>query len=177
MKKYLYQFFIALFAISTLTLVSCSDDEDDSNNGGTDSSFTVNGAPFGVHPMAGASNTCTNYTSNGPTYIQSELYPAGSDELEIYPYVNISIVAERFDPSTLSKGFTLNLTDGSWVEYVTGMMQVVRYSQFVSGKIIFQGFSNGNATFNFENVKYAQKDNDSNTITLNGTMTCEYTGI
>ena len=42
MKKYLYQFVVALMAISSFTLVACSDDDDDpTNNNGTQQTTMV----------------------------------------------------------------------------------------------------------------------------------------
>lgn len=46
MKKYLYLFFVALFATMSFSLTSCGDDEDEPNepNGGeTTSTLTING--------------------------------------------------------------------------------------------------------------------------------------
>ena len=50
MKKYLYLFFVALFATMSFSLTSCGDD-DDEPNGGNDSksSFTINGTAFGTN--------------------------------------------------------------------------------------------------------------------------------
>ena len=36
MKLYLYRFFVALFAISSFTLMSCSDDDEPNNGGGNE---------------------------------------------------------------------------------------------------------------------------------------------
>lgn len=177
MEKHLYRLFIALFAITSFSLVSCSDDDDEPNNNATGSSFTVNGLPYSEHPTTGASCRCVNYTTNGPTYIQGELYPAGTNEFELYPHININIVVERIDPSTLNDGYTLNLENGSHIEYLTDVMQGTDYNQYIDGKITFQGYTNGRATFYFDNVKYAERDNESNVITLNGTMSCEYMSI
>lgn len=176
MKKYLFQFVVTLFAITSFTLVACSDD-DEPYGSDASSSFTVNSVPYSEHPTTGASCKCVNYTTNGPTCIQGELYPTGTNEFELYPHININIVVERIDPSTLNVGYTLVLEDGSDIEYLTDVMQGTRYSQYVSGKITFKGYSNGRATFDFDNVKYAEADNESNVITLNGTMTCEYMSI
>ncbi|WP_298114812.1 hypothetical protein [uncultured Bacteroides sp.] len=176
MKKYLFQFVVTLFAITSFTVVACSDD-DEPNGSDASSSFTVNSVPYSEHPTTGASCKCVNYTTNGPTCIQGELYPTGTNEFELYPHININIVVERIDPSTLNDGYTLVLEDGSDIEYLTDVMQGTRYSQYVSGKITFKGYSNGRATFDFDNVKYAEADNESNVITLNGTMTCKYMSI
>ena len=44
MKKYLYLFFVALFATMSFSLTSCGDDDDEPNNGGeTASALTING--------------------------------------------------------------------------------------------------------------------------------------
>ncbi len=44
MKKYLYLFFVALFATMSFTLTSCGDDDDEPNNSGeTASALTING--------------------------------------------------------------------------------------------------------------------------------------
>ena len=50
MKKYLYLFFVALFATMSFSLTSCGED-DDEPNGGNDSksSFTINGTAFGTN--------------------------------------------------------------------------------------------------------------------------------
>ena len=176
MKKYLFQFVVTLFAITSFTVVACSDD-DEPNGSDASSSITVNSVPYSEHPTTGASCKCVNYTTNGPTCSQGELYPTGTNEFELYPHININIVVERIDPSTLNDGYTLVLEDGSDIEYLTDVMQGTRYSQYVSGKITFKGYSNGRATFDFDNVKYAEADNESNVITLNGTMTCKYMSI
>ena len=49
MKKYLFQFVVTLFAITSFTVVACSDD-DEPNGSDASSSFTVNSVPYSEHP-------------------------------------------------------------------------------------------------------------------------------
>lgn len=48
MKKYLYQFMLALFAISSLTFVACSDDDDDPINNNERNSIEINGVSYNL---------------------------------------------------------------------------------------------------------------------------------
>ncbi len=48
MKKYLYHIFVALFAVSSLSLVSCSDDDDESNAMGK--TIQINGKAYEIDP-------------------------------------------------------------------------------------------------------------------------------
>lgn len=43
MKKYLYQFMVALMAITSFTLVACSDDDDDPTNNNGKNTIEING--------------------------------------------------------------------------------------------------------------------------------------
>ena len=79
MKKYLYQFFVALMAISSFTLVSCSDDGDgeefSSDIVGTwKSSLSEMEAVFGEQYI--------QFDSDGQ-FIEVDILGLGSDEVEI----------------------------------------------------------------------------------------------
>lgn len=54
MKKYLYLFFVALFATMSVALTSCGDDDDEPSAGGKYScNLTVNGSKFPSKTLAG----------------------------------------------------------------------------------------------------------------------------
>lgn len=53
MKKYLYLFFVALFATMSVALTSCSDDDGPSEGGKYSCNITVNGSKFPSKTIAG----------------------------------------------------------------------------------------------------------------------------
>lgn len=48
MKKYLYQFMVALMAIASFSFVSCSDDEDDPTNNNGRNTIEINGVSYNL---------------------------------------------------------------------------------------------------------------------------------
>ena len=48
MKKYLYQFMVAFMAISSFTLVACSDDDDDPTNNNGGNTIEINGVSYNL---------------------------------------------------------------------------------------------------------------------------------
>ena len=169
MKKYLHLLLVALFSTLTFSLTSCSDDDDEPSIG--KSSLTINGEGFKEHSTTGATSTYTDYGSYAGASIKAELYPSKSDELEYFPCVNISLDAES---GTLTKGMTIAL-EGGYVEYVTDVMQGTRYDEIKSGKITVSEVKGSSVTLKFDNLKLINDDNEA--LTINGTLTCEYTII
>lgn len=171
MKKYLNIFLVVVLSALTVSLASCSKDDDEPDNGSSSSStFTVNGEAYSIHKVSGASSTFTDYGSSLGSKIDAELYPAKSDETDFYPRVHISLDTPS---GSLSKGQSLNIT-GGYVEMVTGMMQGTTYNDIQGGKITVSEISSSTAVLNFENLKMA---NGSQTITLNGKLSFEYEKI
>ena len=52
MKKHLYQFFVALIAISSFAFASCSDNDDDSSNNDGGTKININGVEYNVSQVS-----------------------------------------------------------------------------------------------------------------------------
>lgn len=171
MKKYLSLLFVALFATISFALTSCGDDNDEPDGGDSKASLTINGQGYKEHSSTGANSTVTDYGTSLGISIKAELYPANSDETEIFPRANISLEANSV---AITKGATLSLNDG-YVEMVTDVMEGDKYDELKSGKVTVSEVKGTTVTLNFENLKLA--DDDNKTVTINGTLVCGYTKI
>ena len=171
MKKYLSLFFVALLATMSFALTSCGDDNDEPDGGDTKASLTINGQGYKEHSSSGANSTVTDYGTSLGISIKAELYSANSDETEIFPRANISLEANSV---TITKGATLSLNDG-YVEMVTDVMEGDKYDEIKSGKVTVSDVKGSTVTLNFDNLKLA--DDDNKTVTINGTLVCDYTKI
>lgn len=171
MKKYLSLLFVALFATMSFALTSCGDDNDEPDGGNDKASLTINGQGYKEHSSTGANSTVTDYGTSLGISIKAELYPANSDETEIFPRANISLEANSV---AISKGTTFSLNDG-YVEMVTDVMEGDKYDEIKSGKVTVSDVKGSTVTLNFDNLKLA--DDDNKTVTINGTLVCDYTKI
>lgn len=171
MKKHLSLFFVALLATMSFALTSCGDDNDEPDGGDSKASLTINGQGYKEHSSTGANSTVTDYGTSLGISIKAELYPANSDETEIFPRANISLEANSV---AITKGATLSLNDG-YVEMVTDVMEGDKYDELKSGKVTVSEVRGATVTLNFENLKLA--DDDNKTVTINGTLVCDYTKI
>lgn len=171
MKKYLQLLLVALFATMLFALTSCGDDNDEPNGGDSNAALTINGQGYKEHPTTGANSTVTDYGTSLGISIKAELYPTNSDETDFFPRANISLEANSV---TMSKGTTLTLNDG-YVELVTDVMEGDRYDEIKSGKVTVSEVQGATVTLSFDNLKLANDDNK--TVTINGTLVCDYTKI
>lgn len=171
MKKYLSLLLVALFATMSFALISCGDDNDEPDGGNTKATLTINGQGYKEHSTTGATSTLTDYGTRLGIKLEAELYPAKSDETDFFPRVHISIEAKS---ETLSKGMTLTLNDG-YVEMITDVMEGDKYDEIKSGQITISEIKGSTVTLNFNNLKIA--DDDDKTVTINGSLVCEYTQI
>lgn len=173
MKKYLQLLFVALFATVSFALTSCGDDNDEPDNGNGKSSFTVNGQAYGIHEDTGATPTFTNVTSQNRSQVDIEVYPAKSDDSDLYPRVHVNIESDAL-PTPVAKGAKLSIKDNNstYSEMTTGFMEVTRYTEYKSGSVTVESASSTSVTLKFDNVKFADADGDI--ITLNGTINCDY---
>ena len=171
MKKYLSLLFVALFATMSFALTSCGDDNDEPDGGNGKASLTINGQGYKEHSTAGANSTVTDYGTSLGIKIESELYPANSEETDFFPSAHISLEANSV---ALAKGTILTLNDG-YVEMVTDVMEGDKYDEIKSGKVTVSEVKGETVTLNFENLKLA--DDDNKTVTINGSLVCDYTKI
>lgn len=134
---------------------------------------TVNGKPY-VEPT-GDIGTFSEFVSHTAVQIEIEVAPKETAGVQYYPLLSILFRADHFFPYMVSKGYTLTLHNDTWIGYIPSAKgEITNYTRYVSGKIIFQGFSNGIVTLQLDNVTFADKNNQSNVITLNGTLDFEY---
>lgn len=134
---------------------------------------TVNGKTY-VEPT-GDIGTFSEFVSHTAVQIEIEVAPKETAGVQYYPLLSILFRADHFFPYMVSKGYTLTLHDDTWIGYIPSAKgEITNYTRYVSGKIIFQGFSNGIVTLQLDNVTFADKNNQSNVITLNGTLDFEY---
>lgn len=171
MKKYLSILFVALFATMSFVLTGCGDDNDGPDGGNSEATLTINGQGYKEHSTTGATSTLTDYGTRLGIKIEAELYPAKSDETDFFPRAHISLEAKS---ETLSKGMTLTLNDG-YVEIITDVMEGDKYDEIKSGKVTVSEVKGSTVTLNFNNLKIA--DDDNKTVTVNGSLICEYTKI
>lgn len=171
MKKYLSLFFVALLATMSFALTSCGDDNDEPDGGDNKASLTINGQGYKEHSSTGANSTVTDYGTSLGISIKAELYPANSDETDFFPHANISLEANS---ANIAKGTTLTLNDG-YVEMVTDVMEGDKYDEIKSGKVTVSDVKGSTVTLNFDNLKLA--DDDNKTVTIKGSLVCDYTKI
>lgn len=168
MKKYLSLLLVALFTTFSFTLTSCGDDDDEPDGGKGKATLTINGQNYKEHTTTGASSTITDYGTRLGIKIDAELYPAKSDELDLFPMANISLETESV---TLTKGTTLSINDG-YVEMMTDVMEGEKYDEIKSGKVTVSDIAGSTVTLKFDNLKLANDDNK--TVTINGTLKFAY---
>lgn len=173
MKKYLKLLYVAVFAAMSFGLTACGNDDDnpEGENNAT-STITINGKGYKTHPYGGAASVITDYgTERLGSYIEAELYPAGSDESDLFPHVGIYLYT---GPGKPKKGTTLDINDQN-VAYVTGIMEVTNYDEYKSGKVTVADVKGSTVTLSFDNFKVTNDDNQ--TMTINGTLPYEYRNI
>ncbi|MCM1220919.1 MAG: hypothetical protein NC548_41180 [Lachnospiraceae bacterium] len=174
-KKYLYLLFVAIFATMSVALTSCGDDdEDEPNLDSGNSALTINGKTYYVHETGGATPSLRNYTLSNLNTAQVDLELYGStDESELYPRCHVNIETEAL-ATPLSKGVKLRLTDNNstYAEMTVGFMDIDRYTEYKSGSVSIEAASTSSVTLKFDNVKFA--DDDNQTLTINGTIVCKY---
>lgn len=169
MRKYFNSLLVALLATMPFVLTSCGDDDEPDN--GSSSSFTVNGEAYVVRETSGEYFTIDKALN--VTQVDLELYPAKSDEYDLYPRVHVNIQTDALS-TPVSEGTKLNVKDNNstYAEMTTGFMTVTRYTEYKSGSVTVSSVSSSSVTLKFDNVKFA--DSNDEVITLNGTISCEY---
>lgn len=158
MKKYLYLFFVALFATMSFSLTSCGDD-DDEPNGGNDSksTFTINGTTFGTNDDWA---WVQNIEAQDVATFQAQLSTSKGE----YPWVEMTIDTKAVKGS--SKGQSLTITNAK-VKYFTTQTSATIFDEEEGGSILVQDITSSAITLKFNNYKLSD---GSNTLTLNGVL-------
>ena len=165
MKHYLFKTVLFFIAFFSLGLTSCSNDDTPDTVG---SDFTINGVNYYNRKNTGATNTFINIAS-------AELYPTPSDVDDMYPLYNVEIFVEDIDLNNLSDK-QLNILGGS-VVHITGIMQETKYNNIVSGSLHIKEYNSEKITLEFGNVKVINSENEDDAVTLNGTLSFDYTEL
>ena len=163
-----------VLAALCFSLVSCSNDEPDSEKNST---FTFNGEKMYAGTADNNMPELIYSRKSEQMQISISLYKSKND---IYPSVSGDIEIETFDPSTQTKGKGLDIIPSKFtcIEEQTGnsfpSTNVNRYYKNITGSITFEGYnaSKNIVTLKFNNVKL-ESQNSQSTI-LNGTLSCEY---
>lgn len=83
MKKYLYQFFVALLALVPLTLVSCSEDE---GNGGDGNTIEINGKEYRLSRFVESAGSWEQDTRSGKFTVSVERDYYGTVQIDYYQF-------------------------------------------------------------------------------------------
>ena len=70
----------------------------------------------------------------------------------------------------------LNILGGS-VVHITGIMQETKYNNIVSGSLHIKEYNSEKITLEFGNVKVINSENEDDAVTLNGTLSFDYTEL
>lgn len=153
MKKYIYRLFIALFAITSFSLVSCSDDDDEPNKGGgtgNKDQYVLYVDDEATYPSAYGSflngecvtNGRTTYPafgiSNDGFKVETECCRLFSSPSEYLDYIassefnnigdvlraDLTFYIQSFNPETAVKGQEVSFIDGAFTE---GELSVRKY--------------------------------------------------
>lgn len=170
MKKYIYRLCVALFAVSSFTLVACSDD-DDPNNGGGNGDYVLYVDDEATYPSAyeNFSEETTGRTtypafgiSNDGFKVETEcyrLFNSASDYLEYIAssefnhlgdvlLADINFYIKAFDPAAATKGQEVEFIEGA---FINGELSVRKYEQTTNPTYVpttyFNKIKGGKITF------------------------------
>ncbi|MDO4159271.1 MAG: hypothetical protein Q4D41_02320 [Prevotellaceae bacterium] len=157
MKKFLYFFTMALFALTATTLYSCSDDDDEAGGGGDGNSITINGVSYPRSQFITSEGSLGHFCVTVTEQVGSStdvLYYEFSYEDTVHPSVG-------YDFST--KSLELGPMDSSFHMYkrVSGTATVVSVD-----------VENGLIKIDFDNLKMSYAADDS--YTFDGTIWVDY---
>lgn len=172
MKHYLFKTVLFFIAFFSLGLTSCSNDDTPDTVG---SDFTINEVNYNNRAITGATNTFINIPSQERAGIQAELYPTSSDTDDTYPFYRIEIFVKDIDLNNISDK-RLDILGGS-VVHITGIMQETKYNNIVSGSLNIKEYNSEKITLEFGNLKVISNENEDDAVTLNGTLSFDYTEL
>ncbi len=191
MKKTYYLFLTALIAVASLSLASCSDDDDDdynniSNNSHWDTNCllcwktitggcTVNGVSY--HCETEMAQSYANSTFK--PYVDFNLHRDGGEDLwntapEDWPTIDLQIGSITLIDD-LTVGQTLELDYISYWYYIgpiSSGFNEISYNVYVSGSITCTKRNGKEATLTFKNIVLQNKQDDTDTVTINGELVC-----
>lgn len=172
MKNHLFKTILFFTALLSFGLTSCSNDDDPDTVG---SDFTINGVNFYNRKNTGATNTFINIPSQGRAGIQAELYPTSSDIDDMYPFYNVEVFVKDIDLDNLPDK-RLDIL-GGYVVHITGIMKEKKYNNIVSGSLNIKEYNSEKITLEFGNLKVISNENEDDAVTLNGTLSFDYTEL
>ena len=66
---------------------------------------------------------------------------------------------------------------GGSVVHITGIMQETKYNNIVSGSLNIKEYNSEKITLEFGNLKVISNENEDDAVTLNGTLSFDYTEL
>lgn len=164
MKKYLYLFFVALFATMSFTLTSCGDDDDEPNGGNTTSALTINGKKYNFNDFF--SQLQKRYDNR--TMLWCQIDDSEGNELDVNLY-NWDSVTDGYVYSSNDEDIAIAWDDNTSCGheiygFTSGNVKVVSVKQ--DANLV---------TLSFNNAKFVC-DQDNSTVTINGNLTMPIKG-
>ena len=158
MKKYLYQFVVALMAISSFTLVACSDDDDDPTNNNGRNSIEINGVSYNLSAFSFMGDWNETLRKGDFTVaVDNESNGVINVDYYTFSYHNATCpqVGDDFAEMEEEDGSIIDLEDSF---------------KYVSGKAVITNTnpSESEITVNFDNLTMS---NGSSSYTFKGTAT------
>ena len=166
MKKYIFQFVVTLFAITSFTLVACSDDDDDPTNNNGRNSIEINGVSYNLSAFSfmgdwnetlrkGDFTVAVDNESNG--VINVDYYTFS------YHNTTFFLVGDEFDEMDLTLTPLIEEEEGSIIDLEDSF-------RYVSGTAVvtYTNPSESEITVNFDNLTMS---NGSSSYTFKGTAT------
>lgn len=166
MKKYLYCLVMALFAISSFTLVACSDDDDDQTNNNGRNTIEINGVSYNLSVFSFMGNwnetlrkgdftVAVDNESNGVIYVDYYTFS--------YHNATCPQVGDDFAEMDLALTPLIEKEEGSIIDLEDSF-------KYVSGTAVITNTNprESEITVNFDNLKMS---NGNSSYTFNGTAT------
>ena len=168
MKKYLYQFMVALFAISSFTLVACSDDDDDPTNNNGGNTIEINGTKYNVSPFVSMMGSWNETLKSGEFTISVDIERNGTIIVDYYSFKFENTTCPTVGDDVAQMDLVLtplteNSDDPIWDSSYN----------YVSGKAVITNTnpSESEITIAFDNLNMSK---DNNTYSFNGTVTSPF---
>ena len=166
MKKYLYQFMVALFAITSFILVACSDDDDEPTNNNGKNTIEINGVSYNLSAFSFMGDWNETLRKGDFTVaVDKENNGVKNVEYYTFSYRNATCpqVGDDFAEMDLALTPLNEEEDGSIIDLEDSF-------KYISGKAVITNTnpSESEITVNFDNLRMS---NGNSSYTFNGTAT------
>lgn len=166
MKKYLFQFMVALFAITSFILVACSDDDDEPTNNNGKNTIEINGVSYNLSAFSFMGDWNETLRKGDFTVaVDKESNGVKNVEYYTFSYRNATCpqVGDDFAEMDLALTPLNEEEDGSIIDLEDSF-------KYISGKAVITNTnpSESEITVNFDNLRMS---NGNSSYTFKGTAT------